>query len=116
MAKILPCCEPVICPSLLKSLEKLCTDRVDLTLIHLSAPGNCVALPEYMTALAKAKALGLTRQIGVSNLNIALTWAASRAPVAHAAGAGTGARCAADAERPDWQLVRRTHHAALCVR
>ncbi|RZZ90283.1 2,5-didehydrogluconate reductase DkgB [Pseudoxanthomonas winnipegensis] len=60
-------------PSLRQSLDKLRTDRVDLTLIHWPAPGNGVALAEFMTALAEAKALGLTRQIGVSNFNIAQT-------------------------------------------
>ncbi len=59
--------------SLRESLEKLRTDYVDLTLIHWPAPGNGVDLPEYMGALAEAKALGLTRQIGVSNFNIELT-------------------------------------------
>lgn len=60
-------------PSLRESLDKLRTDYVDLTLIHWPAPGNGVELPEYMAALAEAKALGLTRQIGVSNFNIELT-------------------------------------------
>ncbi|WP_337052544.1 2,5-didehydrogluconate reductase DkgB [Pseudoxanthomonas sp. USHLN014] len=60
-------------PSLRQSLDKLRTDRVDLALIHWPAPGNGVALAEFMTALAEARALGLTRQIGVSNFNIALT-------------------------------------------
>ena len=60
-------------PSLRESLDKLRTDYVDLTLIHWPAPGNGVSLPEYMAALAEAKARGLTRQIGVSNFNIALT-------------------------------------------
>lgn len=59
--------------SLRESLEKLRTDSVDLTLIHWPAPGNGVELPQYMQALAEAKALGLTRQIGISNFNIALT-------------------------------------------
>nr|WP_314541801.1 2,5-didehydrogluconate reductase DkgB [uncultured Massilia sp.] len=59
--------------SLRESLDKLRTDYVDLTLIHWPAPGNGVALPEYMEALAEAKSLGLTRQIGISNFNIALT-------------------------------------------
>lgn len=60
-------------PSLRESLQKLRTDQVDLLLIHWPAPGNGVELPEYMAALAEAKALGLTRQIGVSNFNIELT-------------------------------------------
>lgn len=63
-------------PSLRRSLEKLRTDFVDLTLIHWPAPGNGVPLPEYMEALAEARALGLTRGIGVSNFNIAETQAA----------------------------------------
>lgn len=60
-------------PSLRESLAKLRTDYVDLTLIHWPAPGQPVALTEYMAALAEAKALGLTRQIGISNFNIELT-------------------------------------------
>jgi len=60
-------------PSLRESLARLRTDYVDLTLIHWPAPGNGVDLPEYMAALAEAKALGLTRRIGVSNFNIELT-------------------------------------------
>jgi 2,5-diketo-D-gluconate reductase B len=60
-------------PSLRESLKKLRTDYVDLTLIHWPAPGNGVELPEYMAALAEAKALRLTRQIGISNFNIELT-------------------------------------------
>ena len=60
-------------PSLRESLARLRTDYVDLTLIHWPAPGNGVPLAETLTALAQAKALGLTRQIGVSNFNIALT-------------------------------------------
>ncbi|MEK7946303.1 2,5-didehydrogluconate reductase DkgB [Pigmentiphaga sp. YJ18] len=62
-----------LAPSLRASLEKLRTDYVDLTLIHWPAPGNGVELSETMAALAEAKAQGLTRQIGISNFNIALT-------------------------------------------
>lgn len=60
-------------PSLEESLRKLRTDHVDLTLIHWPAPDNGVALDTFMTALADAKAQGLTRWIGISNFNIALT-------------------------------------------
>lgn len=62
-----------LAPSLRESLKKLRTDYVDLTLIHWPAPSNGVELPEYMAALAEAKALRLTRQIGISNFNIELT-------------------------------------------
>jgi 2,5-diketo-D-gluconate reductase B len=60
-------------PSLEQSLAKLRTDYVDLTLIHWPAPGHGVPLETFMTALAQAKEKGLTRQIGISNFNIALT-------------------------------------------
>ena len=60
-------------PSLRESLSKLRTDAVDLTLIHWPAPGGAVPLPAYMEALAEAKSLGLTKQIGISNFNIALS-------------------------------------------
>ncbi|KCB28289.1 2,5-diketo-D-gluconic acid reductase B [Bordetella hinzii L60] len=46
---------------------------MDLTLIHWPAPGKGVPLAAYMTALAEARELGLTRHIGISNFNIALT-------------------------------------------
>ncbi len=60
-------------PSLEASLRKLRTDHVDLTLIHWPAPGNGVALEAYMAALAETRERGLTRHIGISNFNIALT-------------------------------------------
>lgn len=59
-------------PSLKDSLTKLRTDHVDLTLIHWPSPGGAVPVAELMGALAEAKSQGLTRQIGVSNFNIAL--------------------------------------------
>lgn len=66
-------------PSLQESLKKLRTDYVDLTLIHWPAPGNGVGVDEFMTALAEAKAQGLSRQIGISNFPIAETQAAMAA-------------------------------------
>jgi 2,5-diketo-D-gluconate reductase B len=60
-------------PSLKDSLARLRTDYVDLTLIHWPAPGNGVQVQQYMAALAEAKQQGLTRQIGISNFNIATT-------------------------------------------
>ncbi len=58
--------------SLKESLVKLRTDQVDLTLIHWPSPGDAVPLPEFMAALAEARAQGLTRLIGVSNFTIDL--------------------------------------------
>lgn len=58
--------------SLRDSLARLRTSHVDLTLIHWPSPGGAVPVAEFMGALAEAKAQGLTRQIGVSNFNIAL--------------------------------------------
>ncbi|WP_166365089.1 2,5-didehydrogluconate reductase DkgB [Pseudomonas akapageensis] len=59
-------------PSLKESLSKLRTDHVDLTLIHWPSPKGAVPVAEFMTALAEARAQGLTRQIGVSNFTVAL--------------------------------------------
>ncbi|MCG5258847.1 2,5-didehydrogluconate reductase DkgB [Cupriavidus gilardii] len=59
-------------PSLKESLAKLRTEQVDLTLIHWPSPRNAVPLPEYMGALAEAKAQGLTKRTGVSNFTISL--------------------------------------------
>lgn len=63
-------------PSLKESLAKLRLEQVDLTLIHWPSPKDAVPLGEYMSALAEARAQGLTRQIGVSNFTIALLDAA----------------------------------------
>lgn len=57
--------------SLRESLEKLRLEQVDLTLIHWPVPNGEVRPEEYLSALAEARALGLTREIGVSNFNIA---------------------------------------------
>ncbi|NDJ58810.1 2,5-didehydrogluconate reductase DkgB [Enterobacteriaceae bacterium 4M9] len=59
-------------PSLKESLKKLRTDYVDLTLVHWPSPGKAVSVAETMNALMEAKALGLTREIGVSNFTIEL--------------------------------------------
>jgi diketogulonate reductase-like aldo/keto reductase len=52
------------------SLETLGLDYVDLLLIHWPQPA--VPLAETLGALAKARNDGLTRNIGVSNFNVAL--------------------------------------------
>ncbi|SMB97041.1 2,5-didehydrogluconate reductase DkgB [Deinococcus hopiensis] len=57
--------------SLQESLDKLRVDQVDLTLIHWPVPKGEVKPEEYLTALAEAQARGLTKQVGVSNFNIA---------------------------------------------
>lgn len=59
-------------PSLKASLKKLRTDYVDLALIHWPSPEAAVPLNESLQALLDAREQGLTRQIGVSNFNIAL--------------------------------------------
>jgi 2,5-diketo-D-gluconate reductase B len=58
-------------PSLEESLGKLGVDHVDLTLIHWPSWRDAVPFAEYMEELARAKTLGLTRLIGVSNFTIA---------------------------------------------
>lgn len=58
--------------SLKESLNKLKTDYVDLTLIHWPSPEQKVSVAETMHALVKAKQMGLTREIGISNFTVAL--------------------------------------------
>ena len=58
--------------SLKKSLNKLQTDYLDLTLIHWPSPEDQVPVDEFMGALLEAKQRGLTRQIGVSNFTVDL--------------------------------------------
>ncbi|AWT36745.1 2,5-didehydrogluconate reductase DkgB [Deinococcus actinosclerus] len=57
--------------SLRVSLDKLRVEQVDLTLIHWPVPNGEVRPEEYLSALAEAREQGLTREIGVSNFNIA---------------------------------------------
>ncbi|WP_145488895.1 2,5-didehydrogluconate reductase DkgB [Yersinia aleksiciae] len=59
-------------PSLQESLQKLQTKYVDLTLIHWPSPNDEVSVAEFMAELIKAKEMGLTRQIGISNFTIDL--------------------------------------------
>ncbi|THC46176.1 2,5-didehydrogluconate reductase DkgB [Massilia sp. Mn16-1_5] len=59
-------------PSLKESLRKLRLEQLDLTLIHWPSPNGAVPVAESMAALLEARALGLTRTIGVSNFTIAL--------------------------------------------
>lgn len=58
--------------SLRASLDRLGVGEVDLALIHWPSHRDAVPLAEYMHALVEAKALGLTRLIGVSNFPIAV--------------------------------------------
>ena len=67
------CARDKLIPSLKDSLAKLHTDYVDLTLIHWPAPAHGIPVEEVMHELAEAREQGLTRQIGISNFNIATT-------------------------------------------
>lgn len=65
--------EQRLIPSLKESLQKLGTEAVDLTLIHWPAPSQGTDITEVMQLLLEAKQQGLTKLIGISNFNIALT-------------------------------------------
>lgn len=56
-------------PSVKESVEKLKTDFVDLLLIHWPHPH--LEVRQYIDFLAEAKAIGIAKEIGVSNYNIA---------------------------------------------
>jgi 2,5-diketo-D-gluconate reductase B len=56
-----------LAPSMRSSAERLRVDKIDLVLVHWPPGDDGPPLAEYMEALAKAKADGLTRLIGVSN-------------------------------------------------
>jgi 2,5-diketo-D-gluconate reductase B len=59
-------------PSLEASCKTIGVDQVDLALIHWPSPRGEVPLATYLTQLAQAQALGLTRLMGVSNFTIRL--------------------------------------------
>ncbi|VUD46720.1 2,5-diketo-D-gluconic acid reductase B [Thalassocella blandensis] len=54
-----------------ESLEKLGLKQVDLLLIHWPSPEEGTEMAVYLKELKRAKELGLTRYIGVSNFTIA---------------------------------------------
>lgn len=58
-------------PSLEESLNKLCLERVDLTLVHWPSPNDELAVADYLARMMEAKARGLTRAIGISNFTVA---------------------------------------------
>jgi 2,5-diketo-D-gluconate reductase B len=59
-------------PSLRQSLDTIGVDRVDLTLIHWPSADSNIRFEDYVQSLGRAKVLGLTRMIGVSNFPTAL--------------------------------------------
>lgn len=65
-----------------ESVRRLKVDAVDLVLIHW--PSRRIPLGESMAALSETRRRGLTRHIGVSNFDAALTreaWSLSEAPL-----------------------------------
>lgn len=65
-------------PSVVRSLEAIEVDQVDLLLIHWPSQNDAEPFEEYMLALAETQRRGQARLIGVSNFPIALlerTWA-----------------------------------------
>lgn len=57
--------------SVRESLHKLKTDYVDLLLVHWPSPDDGTPMADYLQQMLKAKELGYTRHIGVSNFTIA---------------------------------------------
>lgn len=57
--------------SVKESLRKLQLDSMDLLLIHWPSPDSDEPMEEYLGELHRAKELGLTKYIGVSNFTIA---------------------------------------------
>lgn len=57
--------------SVKESLAKLQVEHVDLLLIHWPSPSNGESMSQYLTELKRAKEMGLTKHIGVSNFSIA---------------------------------------------
>lgn len=63
--------ERALLDSVKQSLKKLQLEYVDLLLVHWPAPPDNAPMETYLGEMAKAKAQGLTRNIGVSNFTIA---------------------------------------------
>ncbi|WP_338516762.1 2,5-didehydrogluconate reductase DkgB [Alteromonas gracilis] len=57
--------------SVKESLAKLQLSYVDLLLIHWPSPENGESMEEYLGELQRAKELGLTKAIGISNFTVA---------------------------------------------
>lgn len=61
----------VFLPSIRQSLADLQVEYVDLLLIHWPLKDNKVAMSDYLASLKEVKALGLAKQIGISNFTVA---------------------------------------------